>query len=166
MDQLPRLGKRELICLLFSTCGFCLERFPLPLGAWDGLRHFIVTLPEPSIYYSAINKYLSNKWQLVWDTAVDNKLHSIKSILGEWRPALRTDRKEEVVFARLRIGHSFITHSYLLKGEGQPTCVPCETSFTIKHILLHCVDFQNSHDKYYNVNTLKETVEIHNILTI
>ena len=28
----------------------------------------------------AINKYLFNKWQLVWDTAVDNKLHSIKSI--------------------------------------------------------------------------------------
>ena len=22
-------------------CGFCLERFPLPLGAWDGLRYFI-----------------------------------------------------------------------------------------------------------------------------
>ena len=24
-------------------------RFPLPLGAWDGLRYFIVALPEPSI---------------------------------------------------------------------------------------------------------------------
>ena len=31
-------------------CGFCLERFPIPLGAWDGLRCFIVALPEPSIY--------------------------------------------------------------------------------------------------------------------
>ena len=81
----------------------------------------------------AINKYLLNKWQLVWNTAVDNKLHSIKSILGEWRPAFRADRKEEVVLARLRIGHSFITHSYLLKGEEQPTCVPCDTPFTIKH---------------------------------
>ena len=43
---------------------------------------------------------------------------------------------------------------------------PCDTPFTIKHILLHCVDFQNSRDKYYKVNTLKElfeTVEIHNI---
>ena len=30
-------------------CGFCLERFPLPLGALDGLRYFIVALPEPSI---------------------------------------------------------------------------------------------------------------------
>ena len=28
-----------------------MERFPLPLGAWDGLRYFIVALPEPSINY-------------------------------------------------------------------------------------------------------------------
>ena len=32
-----------------SLCGFYLERFPLSLGAWDGLRFFIVVLPEPSI---------------------------------------------------------------------------------------------------------------------
>ena len=32
-----------------SLCGFCLERFPLPLGAWDGLLYFIVALTEPSI---------------------------------------------------------------------------------------------------------------------
>ena len=52
MDQLPRLGKRELICLLLFTCTYVvlfLERFPLPLGAWDGLGYFIVALPEPSI---------------------------------------------------------------------------------------------------------------------
>ena len=103
----------------------------------------------------------------MWNSAVDDKLHSIKSILGEWRPAYRTDRKE-VVLARLRIGHSFITHYYLLKGEEQPTCVPCDTPFTMKHILLHCVEFQNSRDKYNKVNTLKElleTIEIHNIFS-
>ena len=32
-------------------CGFCLERLPLPLDAWDGLRYFIVALPEPFINY-------------------------------------------------------------------------------------------------------------------
>ena len=49
VDQLPPLEKRELICLLLFS--FCLERFLLPLGAWDGLRYFIVALPEPSINY-------------------------------------------------------------------------------------------------------------------
>ena len=54
VDQLPRLGKRELVCLLLFTCNYVvsvslLERFPLPLGAWEGLRYFIVAPPEPSI---------------------------------------------------------------------------------------------------------------------
>ena len=35
-------------CSLLA-CGFCFERFPLPLGAWGGLRYFIVALPGPSI---------------------------------------------------------------------------------------------------------------------
>ena len=35
-------------CLLVIMW-FLLQRFPLSLGAWDGLRYFIVALPEPSI---------------------------------------------------------------------------------------------------------------------
>ena len=92
----------------------------------------------------------------MWDTAVDNKLHSIKPILSEWRPAYRMDRKEEVVLTRLRIGHSYATHSFLLKGEEQPMCIPCDAPFTI---LLNCVDFENAHNKYYRVSTLKELFE-------
>ena len=51
MDQLPRLGKRELICLLLFTCNyvFSVGGVPLSLGVWNGLRYFIVALPEPSI---------------------------------------------------------------------------------------------------------------------
>ena len=52
VDQIPRLGKRELIRLLYCflvIMWFLLARFLLPLGAWDGLCYFIVALPEPSI---------------------------------------------------------------------------------------------------------------------
>ena len=40
----PRLGERKpFFCYIFtSNDGLCLEEFPLPLGAWDRLRHFIV----------------------------------------------------------------------------------------------------------------------------
>ena len=42
--RLPRLGKRELILVLFvRLLDLCL--FPLPLGVWDGLRFVIVALP-------------------------------------------------------------------------------------------------------------------------
>ena len=52
MDQIPRLGKRELVCLLLFTCNYMVSvwrGFLLPLGAWDGLCYFIVALSEPSI---------------------------------------------------------------------------------------------------------------------
>ena len=61
--------------------------------------HRILNFLTQILNLQLINTFF-NKWQLVWDTAVDNKLHSIKSILSEWRPALRIDRKEEVVLAR------------------------------------------------------------------
>ena len=51
MDQLPRLGKIELMCLLFLPVimWFLFGEVSFPLGAWDGLRHFIMAIPEPSI---------------------------------------------------------------------------------------------------------------------
>ena len=92
----------------------------------------------------------------MWDAAVDNKLHSIKPILSEWRPDYRMVRKEEVVLTRLRMGHSYATYSYLLKGEEQPMCIRCDAPFTIKHVLLYFVDFENACNRYYRVSTLKE----------
>ena len=41
---------------------------------------------------------------------------------------------EETVMARLHIGHSFITHSFLLKGEELPMCIGCNKHLTVEHI--------------------------------
>ena len=49
-DRSPRLGEeRAFFSACAYLCGFCNELFSLPLGAWDGLCYFIVTLPWPSI---------------------------------------------------------------------------------------------------------------------
>ena len=42
------------VIVYLQLCGFCSERFPLLLGARDGLFYFIVALPEPSINYFAV----------------------------------------------------------------------------------------------------------------
>ena len=51
MDQLPRLGKRELICLLLFTCNYVVSAGEISSssGCLGWLRYFIVVLPEPSI---------------------------------------------------------------------------------------------------------------------
>ena len=90
----------------------------------------------------SINTFVHSKWQMSWNAAVFNKLHFIKPSLSEWQPNYRIDRKEEVTLARLRIGHTFITHSCLLKGEDWPLCIPCQEPFSVKHFLLDCTDFR------------------------
>ena len=87
-----------------------------------------------------INKYIVSKWQHEWDDCTENKLHSIKPILGESLLVNRSVRREEVVLSRCRIGHSFMTHVYLLRREEQPECVFCQEPITIKHLLLDCAD--------------------------
>ena len=37
-------------------------------------------------------------------------------------------------------GHSYMTHSFLLKGEGPPVCIPSDESLTVEHILSFCSD--------------------------
>ena len=116
----------------------------------------------------SILTYITSIWQSKWNDDVFNKLHSIKPTLGEWYPSYRSVRREEVTIARIRIGHSYITHSWLLAKEDAPECIPCNAPFTIKHILLDCIDFQRIRAKYFNVNTifeLFETVRIELILS-
>ena len=64
---------------------------------------------------SHINHFISSKWQERWSSCRDNKLFQIK-------PTLSRSRKEEVVLSRLRIGHTYFSHSYILRREDPPEC--------------------------------------------
>ena len=55
---------------------------------------------------------------------------------------------------KLCIGHTRITHSYLLKQEEPPYCFGCVAPFTVRHILLECSDFSQIRNKYFHVDTI------------
>ena len=59
------------------------------------------------------------EWQTSWNNSIGNKLLDIKPTIGEYQSVVRNIRREEVVLARLRLGHTRVTHSYLLQGEEQ-----------------------------------------------
>ena len=103
-----------------------------------------------------INNFIQNVWQQSWSDPANqnNKLFTIKPGLGEWLPGLRTNRSEEIILARLRIGHSHITHSYLLEGEEEPQCIPCSAPLTINHLLIDCVDLTLTRQRFFHVDSL------------
>ena len=93
-----------------------------------------------------------------WDTQVgSNKLHELKPTIGHTYLGCQS-RHDEVVLRRCRIGHSRFTHEYLLKTDEDepPKCIPCDERFTVKHILLDCVDFAIARDSHYQSVNLKD----------
>ena len=77
-------------------------------------------------------------------------------------------RKEEVVLARLCLGHTRVTHSYLLLGEEQPQCVGWDASFTEPHFLLECGDFAQVRNNCFHVDNMKQLfqdIHIDSIMT-
>ena len=91
----------------------------------------------------SIKAYIREVWQLRWDNT-EAKLKIIKPTLAKW--PTHANRKEDMIMTRLRIGHTRLTHDYLMsKGRPpeQPMC--CGGRLTIEHILIKC----NKHHRAY-----------------
>ena len=104
---------------------------------------------------SRTNKYMLELWQSEWDEFPENKLYKIFPILKECIVYPRRNRKEETVMPRLHIGHSFITHSFLLKGAEPPVCIRCDKHLTIEHILHICSDFIEIRESHFTDKSLR-----------
>ena len=68
---------------------------------------------------------------------------------------------------RLQIGHSRLTHSYLLSGDDSPTCQSCGIQLTVKHILVECANLQDIREKYFTASSLADLfnrVDYHTII--
>ena len=121
-----------------------------------------------SNFKPSINKYILEEWQTSWNNSIGNKLLDIKPTIGEYQSAVRNIRREEVVLARLCLGHTRVTHSYLLQGEEHPQCVGCDAHFTVRHFLLECGDFAQVRNNCFHVNNMKELfqdIHIDSIMT-
>ena len=57
--------------------------------------------------------------------------------------------------ARLHTGHSFISHSFLLKGEKPPVHIGCDKRLTTEHILLTCSGFIEIRETHFTAKSLR-----------
>ena len=85
-----------------------------------------------------IRECLRKRWRELWRTTTNNKLRGIKSDLACWENNTHPNRKIEVVLARLRIGHTRLTHGWLMAGDASPLCEDCREPLTVAHVLVEC----------------------------
>ena len=82
---------------------------------------------------------LSDRFDQLWAAYRPNTtLKAVKQVPGKWETCSRANRREEVVLCRLRLGHTRLTHSYILDRDTRPQCEHCLCPLTIQHILVEC----------------------------
>ena len=113
-----------------------------------------------------IGQYIFSIWQDDWNGAVINKLHSVKPVLGDWQSSYRRCRKDEVVLCQARIGHTYLTHSYILKKHPPPQCEHCHCILTVRHILVECNHFARERKDIFGRRDVVESFRCHPTLIV
>ena len=128
------------------------------------LPHAKVGVPYNDFKH-CINQYIFSTWQDDWNGAVANKLHSVKPVLGDWQSSYRRCRKDEVL-CRARIGHTHLTHSYILRKDPPPLCEHCQCILTVRHILVECNHFAQERKDIFGRRNVVESFRFHPTLIV
>ena len=155
VHQLIASGKRIIFIWLPSHTGLA-GNVAVDAAAKAALNLAESQTPVPfSDFYPLINTHIASHWQRLWNANTNNKLYSIEPRVNISKP-YQLPRRDELIIHRLRIGHTHLTHGFLLKREDPPECIGCQTPLTVEHILLNCIEFQLIRVKYYTCTNLSE----------
>ncbi|GFQ65740.1 uncharacterized protein TNCT_417961 [Trichonephila clavata] len=109
------------------------ERFPIP----------------HSDLKACFRQKLQSVWQSNSDQQTENKLHSVMPVLAPTVPS-SSNSCEQVIWTRLRLGHTRLTHRHLLFGEPPPYCEVCNLLLSVKHILCDCPHSNHLRHQLFN----------------
>ncbi|XP_060880770.1 uncharacterized protein LOC132952480 [Metopolophium dirhodum] len=94
-----------------------------------------------------IKLHTNNKWHSYW-RKLNTKLNKIKNNINLWIN-LELSRKEETIINRLRIGHTHLTHSYLMTKDDPPLCDACNVLLTVNHVITECQKYNMYRNQYH-----------------
>ena len=127
------------------------------LEAKSALSLSITNLKIPhSDFKSNIHQYVIDKCQSVWEKQTENKLQELKPDFNSKCSFLGYSRQNQTKITRCRIGHTRLTHAYLLTNEQPPVRISCNEPFPVKHVLITCTEIDYIRKKYYTAKTVKE----------
>ena len=72
----------------------------------------------------------------------------------------------EVVLCRARIGHTHLTHSYILRKDPPPLCEHCQCILTVRHILVECNHFAQERKDIFGRRDVVESFRCHPTLIV
>ena len=113
-------------------------------------------LTREEIPVSDVKTYIKKKFyedfRHRWEekSVAEVKLKAVKSTFTRSPEDFGLNHRDMCKVTRLRIGHTRLTHSYLLANEDRPWCIECDEPITVKHILLECGNNARLRLEYYD----------------
>ena len=111
-------------------------------------RNCLKSIPHSDMK-SVIKNQVCISWKVFWYTLSHNKLKNIGTQIDHKSFSNFQNRLEEIKFTRMRLGHTKITHSFILKNEDPTLCTVCHIPISVVHILLECPRFCYERIKYF-----------------
>lgn len=111
-----------------------------------------------------LKRAISTKWQTSWNAQTLNKLHLVKPHIGRDTYTVQ-QRLHDTLRHRLRIGHTYLTHGFLLRGEEPPQCTHCGEQLSVLHILITC-PLQEPHRQRHFTECYKYRIPLHPALLL
>jgi ribonuclease HI len=108
----------------------------------------IVELPHTD-FNQSMKDFVKERWQHDWNKEALNKLYQIKPNLGHWHTANIRTRHEETILARLRMGHTHITHHHLMQKDEPTQCEECHVQITVLHMLAECPKYSRQRSRHF-----------------
>ena len=116
------------------------DRFAKEALSIPNITHLPVEYPSLK---TSIRQAMTKHWQEQWtDLSQATQLRRIKPLVELWSSSTRNSRREEKVLARIRIGHTAYTHSYIYAKDPRPMCRSCNHPQSVEHFVIHCQNYQ------------------------
>lgn len=122
------------------------------LLAGEGRTKECTDTPLPAKDFGKYTKLLLRQaWETEWKNC-NTFTRCLKSTTMPWKDV--TNTSEQTAITRLRIGHTKMTHNYIMNREDKPQC--CGEELTVRHLLLDCRRNKQSRDQFFKNLTLGE----------
>ena len=168
--DLKKVRKEVIFCWLPSHIGITGNEKADQAAKWALAQEPDVSAIPHTDLLPLSREHIRSQWQNDWNKKKDNHLYSVQPTLeqrSDKRKRAGLTRPEQVKMARLKIGHTRLTHEHRLKGVAEPMCQECNAILTVEHILLNCKKFENSRKNHLkNVTSMKNVFDNNECKTI
>ena len=143
-----RKGKEITFCWVPAHVGVIGNEKADELAKFAALKLAPSDYPLPcGDYFPVIKSAILQSWQFMWELEDPNKMKEIASSIHPWK-YYDMVRRKETVLCRLRIGHTRLTHGFLMSRDPPPYCEDCLVPLTVRHLLVECPSLSEARNKF------------------